>query len=107
MIPAKHQLIGMRPLTGPTEKLYSKSTNASAIFEDVSVDAFDGVKSKVESEMPSILPSPGDDVSIACLGTGSAMPAKYRNGEQLDNTFPPFIDRRNSQRHCGTDTWVG
>jgi ribonuclease Z len=42
---------------------------------------FRKVRSEVEAEEPSRPKGPGDDVVITTLGTGSALPSKYRNGE--------------------------
>jgi hypothetical protein len=81
--PAKHQSIGMRPLTGPQLPPDSISTKESTVLDEISdSDHFEGVRAKVESEMASLPPSIGDDITISCLGTGSAMPGKYRNGHQ-------------------------
>ena len=48
---------------------------------------FRKVRAEVEADEPSRPKQPGDDVVITTLGTGSALPSKYRNGER-DQSIP-------------------
>lgn len=67
----------MRPLADPI----SPSENTAEATDAEQSFSFKGAREKIEGEISALPASPGDDVTISCLGTGSAMPAKYRNGE--------------------------
>jgi hypothetical protein len=77
---ARYQVIGMRPMVAPYEDTIT-NTDLQSSIEDVTKSGFEGVREQVISELPTVVPSPSDNVAISCLGTGSAMPGKYRNGK--------------------------
>jgi len=70
----------MRPLLTPEDDVITGQLEASKPLNPPDDDDFYGVKEKIEAEFPAQMSQPGDDVVITCLGTGSAMPGKYRNG---------------------------
>jgi len=70
----------MRPLLAPEDEVVLKQFDGNELLDSSDDRAFRGVKEKVAAEVPVQIPQPGDDVTITCLGTGSAMPGKYRNG---------------------------
>ena len=80
----------MRPLTPPVAPFEEGSDLVEAIAAlPRAADAmlFKGIKDKVLAEIPSAIPAPGDDVSLTFLGTGSAVPGKYRNGTSFHSYF--------------------
>lgn len=88
---ASYQAVGMRPLMEPQE-LHSEPMSSSTTMP--SDEIFLGVKDKIEAELPSMSSRPGDDVTISCLGTGSAMPGKYRNGKAPTCLLQPSLNYR-------------
>ncbi|PVG02635.1 Metallo-hydrolase/oxidoreductase [Serendipita vermifera] len=75
---ARYQVVGMRPMVTPYDEIV-KSSDLQPSSEAATQSDFEGIREKVVRELPTLVPSPGDDVAITCLGTGSAMPGKYRN----------------------------
>lgn len=80
VLASRRQAIGMRPLLAPEDEIVLKEFDGNELLDSSDDRAFLGVKEKVAAEVPVQIPQPGDDVTITCLGTGSAMPGKYRNG---------------------------
>ncbi|KAG8798257.1 hypothetical protein FRC17_007524, partial [Serendipita sp. 399] len=81
VLPARRQLIGMRPLAPPCDPSSTADSNVSdsPLPQSSTHCVLSGVKEKILSELPSAIPARGDDVTISLLGTGSAVPGKYRN----------------------------
>ena len=90
---ASLQKIGLRPLAAPVEQeskqdhfhyqVRSAKTIAAVPLEPEIEKAFERAKRQIEQVERSNgprAPQPGDDVIVTTLGTGSAMPSKYRNG---------------------------
>ncbi|KAG8784449.1 hypothetical protein FRC15_003245 [Serendipita sp. 397] len=105
VLAAKQQVIGMRPLVPPCDS-YTEGTNIDpqdSLLPQSSIQSvFSGVKEKILSELPSPIPSRGDDVSISLLGTGSAVPGKYRNVSGALVQIPGF---GNILLDCGEGTY--
>jgi hypothetical protein len=80
VLASRGQVIGMRPLLAPEDEVVLKEVNGDELLDSSDNRAFRGVKERIAAEVPAQVPQPGDDVTITCLGTGSAMPGKYRNG---------------------------
>lgn len=53
----------------------------SSLLKPKTIEAFHTVRQLVAEESSSRSSQPGDDVTVTPLGTSSAMPSKYRNGE--------------------------
>lgn len=80
VVASRRQFVGMRPLLEPMDEGTRSQLEGTELLDAADGRLFHGVKEKITAEgLPSI-PQPGDDVVITCLGTGSAMPGKYRNG---------------------------
>ena|ERR1700730_3631252 len=80
--------VEFRPYRRPTEEHQSKSDPATQDFINVPLSAatlasFAEAKARVEESFRESGPSPhpGQNVTIIPLGTGSAVPSKYRNGK--------------------------
>jgi ribonuclease Z len=55
--------------------------NVSSLLKPKTIEAFHEARQTVARESSSRVAHPGDDVRVTPLGTSSAMPSKYRNGE--------------------------
>lgn len=112
---ARNQVIGMRPLTSPVAPYEEGLDLAEAIAslpKATDKTLFEGVREKILAEIPSTIPCPGDDVTLTFLGTGSAVPGKYRNVSGALVTIPGhgnvLLDCGEGtlgqlRRHFGTD----
>jgi hypothetical protein len=88
----------MRPLLAPEDEIILGQFEGTELLDSSDDHAFRGVKEKIAAEVPVQILQPGDDVIITCLGTGSAMPGKYRNGILFNPYSYPHLPFFNSQR---------
>lgn len=55
--------------------------NISSLLKGKTIEVFQQAWQMVARECSGRISEPGDDVTVTPLGTSSAMPSKYRNGE--------------------------
>lgn len=88
-VAASLQVMEMRAMTPPTDPTIEDkfqialSSAPEELLEPSLLQVFKDTKSSLQlSENPRVSQL-GDDVVVTCLGTGSAMPSKYRNGASI------------------------
>ncbi|KIM28972.1 hypothetical protein M408DRAFT_329016 [Serendipita vermifera MAFF 305830] len=102
VVTSRRQVIGMRPLLEPENEVILNQFEGDEMLAAVEDRSFKGIKEKVMAELAPSVVQPGDDVSVTCLGTGSAMPGKYRNVSGLLLQIP---GSGNVLMDAGEGTW--